>query len=368
MRIGVLSGAVKNAGDFLIEKRSVDLIKYHYPDAEICLFQRNQPLDDELEKLNQCDFIVMAGGPLFQPNVYPAVMPLVKDLKQIKPPVFSLGLGWKGKYTDEIYTTYRFSKEMHALIHKMSENAPLSCRDWYTVRALRENGYTDCVMTGCPAWYCLDILQHPDKRRQYVQDDSICISDPASQKNIHLVIPIVKAVRNKFPDSDVLYVVHRDDVNDANLDGKHNACLKDLQDKLDKLGVRTINIARGIEGFSVYDTCRFHIGFRVHAHIYNLSRGKQTILVNEDARGKGVNDALGLENLETEILSRIGENRTGNVRIALQAKDHEAAFQRKIEDYLDMCVRTRGFMYERAWESIREYYGAMCDYMKSWDR
>lgn len=366
MRIGVLSGAVKNAGDFLIEKRSVDLIRFHYPNADICLFQRNQPLDHELEALNQCDFIIMAGGPVLQPNVYPTVMPLVQDLRLINPPVYSLGLGWKGKHTDEIYTTYKFTDRMKMLLDKMSENGPLSCRDWYTVRVLKENGYSDCIMTGCPAWYCLDALQQPGERKKTICGETICISDPAVEKNIGMVLPLVKAVRKIFPESPIMYVVHRDNVNDSNLSVRHNERLRQLYDQLEKMGVQRTCIANGVEGFGIYDTCKFHIGFRVHAHIYNLSMGGQTVLINEDARGRGVNDALGLENIDTETLIWLGENRTGRVRAALQTKDAEAAFQRKVEYCLDMNIRTQGFIYERAWNSIKEYYGAMCGYIQSW--
>lgn len=158
MKIGILSGATKNAGDFLIEKRSKALIKSIYPDAELVRFQRNFPLDHELERVNRCDCIVFAGGPAFHPGIYPNNSPLVNDLSLIKPPMYSLGLGWKGRYEDEIYTTYKFTGKMRAFIDRLAQDAPLSCRDWYTVRVLRENGYSDCVMTGCPAWYCLDDL------------------------------------------------------------------------------------------------------------------------------------------------------------------------------------------------------------------
>ena len=370
MRIGVLSGAVKNAGDFLIEKRSLELIKYHYPSAEIRLFKRNIPLDCEIDRINQCDFIVMAGGPLLQPNLYPVAMPLVENLSLIQCPVYALGLGWKGKHIDELYTTYKFTDQMRALISKMSEHAPVSCRDWHTVRVLQQNGYDDCIMTGCPAWYCLEFLQYSDMGKQLTAgEETICISDPANEKNIDFVIPLVRAVRSIFPDSPIIYVVHRDKVNDVGLNAKYNKHLKTLTDALGKWGgVEQVCIANGSKGFAIYDTCKFHIGFRVHAHIYNLSRGKQSILINEDARGRGVNDALGLENIEPETWIRIAGERTGRIQVALQARNPEIAFQNKIEHYLDMNVQTHGFIYKRAWNSRREYYNAMCEYIKSWER
>ncbi len=91
-------------------------------------------------------------------------------------------------------------------------------------------------------------------------------------------------------------------------------------------------------------------------------------MINEDARGRGVNDALGLENIEPETWIRIAGERTGRIQVALQARNPEIAFQNKIEHYLDMNVQTHGFIYKRAWNSIREYYNAMCEYIKSWER
>ena len=41
-----------------------------------------------------------------------------------------------------------------------------------------------------------------------------------------------------------------------------------------------------------------HVGMRVHAHIYNLSIRNPSLLLEEDGRGAGVNDALGLARLK----------------------------------------------------------------------
>lgn len=89
-------------------------------------------------------------------------------------------------------------------------------------------------------------------------------------------------------------------------------------------------------------------------------------MINEDARGRGVNDAVGLENIDTETWIRTVWGRAGKVQIALQAKDTRVVFQNKIEQYLDMNEQTQGFIYERAWNSIKEYYNSMCAYIKSW--
>lgn len=70
-----------------------------------------------------------------------------------------------------------------------------------------------------------------------------------------------------------------------------------LRRELEDMRIEIHNIAYGCEGFRNYDECDLHIGYRVHAHIYNLSRRKRSILIEEDVRGAGVNHALGLWHL-----------------------------------------------------------------------
>lgn len=358
MQIGILSGAIRNAGDFLIEKRSFEIIKHIYPDAELIRFQRTEPLNHEIERMNQCDFIVLAGGPAFQPDIYSLNgIPLVDNLDDIIPPMYSLGLGWYGKVPEDLYTVYKFTDKTRQLINRLAKDAPLSCRDWYTVRALQENGYSNCIMAGCPAWYCLDILTGKERRKNVGGGrEAICISDPARKKNFDLIIPLIKTVKKMYPDSPIHYVMHRN----------NGELLSALGKEWRELKVETSCIEKSADGFSLYDDCKFHIGFRVHAHIYNLSRGGESILINEDARGMGVNNALGLENLNIDTLIRVAENRTGRVKISIPAKDSMAIFQRKVEHYLEMNSQTDGLLYERAWMSIEKYYDVMCDNIKGW--
>ena len=360
-----MSGAIKNAGDFLIEQRSIALIKQSYPEAEIMVYHRNLPMNDLLQDINQCRFIVMAGGPFFQENTYPTAVPLVEELSEIVPPIYSLGLGWKGHYEAEIYTTYKFGRKMKELISRMEEKAPISCRDWYTMRVLKENGYQNCIMTGCPAWYCLGKLNGEQEKENY--KDVICISDAAYSKNLPYVIDLVEVIRKQYTQSSIVYVIHRDKKGDSNIEREHNKLLEYVETELQERGVEIVCIANSEEGFSIYNNCKLHIGFRVHAHIYNLSRGNRSILINEDARGMGVNHALGIENIEIPTISVIAENRTKRLRIGMMPKEQHFLFQKKVSYYLEMNELAGEFIYKRAWESIEYYYKAMDGYIKSWD-
>ena len=154
---------------------------------------------------------------------------------------------------------------------------------------LRNIGITDSVMTGCPAWYYLPKLN--DFNIDFTGIDNvktICISDSAKLENKALDIALFELLRKEFKkDTKIYYVMHRNNWNK----------LENIKEASDKYGITTVSIAGSDTGLSIYDNCDIHIGFRVHAHIYNLSKRKYSILIEEDGRGAGVNDALGLPSI-----------------------------------------------------------------------
>lgn len=97
MKIALLSGASKNAGDFLIVQRSKELLSYFVKDAQIKEYDRSQKLDSQIDDINSNDVLVFAGGPAYISSMYPQKLPLVEDLNKIKIPFFALAMGWKGQ-------------------------------------------------------------------------------------------------------------------------------------------------------------------------------------------------------------------------------------------------------------------------------
>ena len=94
MKIALLSGAVKNAGDFLITKRSIELLLDVLPNVHITTYIRNSVLSaGQVEEINGMDSIIIAGGPYYKWDLYPQSMPLVNDLSELKPKVFMMGGG-----------------------------------------------------------------------------------------------------------------------------------------------------------------------------------------------------------------------------------------------------------------------------------
>ena len=280
MKIALLDGAYKNAGDFLIRDRATALIRKCIPEADLLCLKRNQ-IEKEIDAINDCEAIIFIGGPLVMQNVEDFV-PLNVCVNKITKPMMLLGVGWYGNSgTESAINHYNFHESTFVFLNKISScGFGIGCRDLYTYKVLRRAGITNVMVTGCPAWFDLDYI---DSINLNGRDDSvhmIGVSDPALPQNDHLAHLLLLYLKDKYPEAQIKFIMHRD--------GRSNNIIGNIKD------IEVIDISGKADGFSVYDNFDLHIGFRVHAHIYNLSHRKKSILIEEDGRGAGVNEILGL--------------------------------------------------------------------------
>jgi polysaccharide pyruvyl transferase WcaK-like protein len=63
------------------------------------------------------------------------------------------------------------------------------------------------------------------------------------------------------------------------------------------LGYRVINAAYDLSKIDFYRECDLHVGYRVHAQIDFLSYRHPSVLLNEDGRGEGLSQSLGLKGI-----------------------------------------------------------------------
>ena len=293
MKIAVLHGAIINAGDFLIKNRAIALLKYFYPDSEIVEYYRNQSLEEEIPEINTCDILIFAGGPGYCNEFYPMLAPITDDLNKIKIPVMLLGMGWWEHNLDvNSQYSYQFERPMRELFQKTTESGlKIGCRDVATVNVMRNNGYDNIIMTGCPAWYDLNYIGTSRYTgRGLAACRKICISDCGNMVHNGLAIVLMKYIRSFFGQCEIYYVCHEEFKDDGH----------EVETVMKELGIHLVDISGGDEGFAIYDDCDLHIGFRVHAHIYNLSRRNLSILLEEDTRGSSLNETLGLPEIRTK--------------------------------------------------------------------
>ena len=243
----------------------------------------------------------------------------------------------------------------------MKDNQSLGCRDWYTCRVLKNEGFNNYTMTGCPAWYDVEkidtlSLNLKTKLTELGKDNLICISDNANPKNNEAFIETVKCISDLYPDTKIQVIYHR---------GKKEDTSEIVQKISDKIEI--CDISGSVDGFSMYNECDLHIGFRVHAHIYNLSQGNVSILLNEDTRGAGVNHALGIEDLEFIEERKVIKNYLIKKKTKIQTAKNTKQIAEKIRDYIVYIDNTDYLQYRRAFESMKEYYNRMIQFIKAFE-
>ncbi|MGP3778034.1 polysaccharide pyruvyl transferase family protein [Halanaerobium saccharolyticum] len=295
----VLTGAKKNIGDFLITDRAKKLLREHKPEHELFQLPHWESLESNIDKVNQSDAIIIMGGPGFQPHFYPGVYKLMPDINDIKPPIIPMGLGWKGFPGDYLtLKNYKFTDQSLEVLKKIeTETEYISCRDYMTKKALKRNGLNNVLMTGCPVWYDLKSIG-----KEMIKPDKVnkIVFTPA-QKHIYRnqSIEVMKTLNNLFPEAIIYCSFHRgitsDDKFSPKKDEENNLIIKR---EAEKLGINVVDTSFDLEKLNFYDDCDLHVGYRVHGHIYFLSKRKPSILLHEDGRGRGVSKSLNLYGID----------------------------------------------------------------------
>lgn len=309
--IVLLSGQIKNIGDFLITDRAKKLFE-EFVDKDIVILDRTKKLDPHLDVINNSRFVVLCGGPAYTEDVYKGIYPMTDDLSRIKAPIIPFGLGWCGrpKGEPEAFQFNNDSKSFLKLVHNNIENS--SCRDSITEFVLNNNGFNNVVMTGCPVWY--DIPSIGKKFKEYSEVKNIVFSTAAHPRLVSQTVSLIKVLVRQFPNANITMSYHR-----GILPDKHTTIRATIGYLTKALGAKLVNknikikdVAYDLDKLNFYDDCDFHIGYRVHAHLYFLSKRLPSMLINEDGRGQGMMKTMNLpsfnvndENLLTEIENQI---------------------------------------------------------------
>ncbi|MCK5342683.1 MAG: polysaccharide pyruvyl transferase family protein, partial [Candidatus Heimdallarchaeota archaeon] len=123
----LLTGGKKNIGDYLIGERTRKLLMHERPDRQIVEMYPWGPLDEKKDQINNSKAVIIHGGPGYQPNMYPGIYPLLKDLREIKVPIIPMSLGWKGIPGDDLsLRSYRFNDTSMELLKKIHDSCEFS--------------------------------------------------------------------------------------------------------------------------------------------------------------------------------------------------------------------------------------------------
>jgi hypothetical protein len=287
-----LTGAFRNAGDYLIGHRARALLR-EFVDPEV-INQNRLAIDEQSYKnFDAASALILCGGPAYQPQIFPKIYPL--DMDRVKTKIVPMGLGWKGNLA-QAPEDFKFPEPAAKFIHEVHSDIRLSSvRDHVTLGILNGMGIKNVSMTGCPAWYDMDFVDH-----DFVFNASpkrIVFSLPAKPQPE--TFGVLAWLAREFPKADRYLALHHGWR--PSKTEKGNA-LRNWHLQVSAFsalrGFKTVSIADGLDKMlELYGAADLHVGYRVHAHLLTLSQRRASILIAEDSRGVGQVSSLGGEPL-----------------------------------------------------------------------
>lgn len=363
MEIALLSGAYKNAGDYLIEKRAKSLLEHFIPNIHCNRFLRSE-INEKLDKINEMDVIVFTGGPIYMNNI-DGYLPLDRCIREMKPKIMIMGGGWYGRGSGTARTyAYDFTSKTKEFLKMIDSNGyGLSCRDLYSVKILKKAGMENVKMTGCPAWYYLPKVFQKNIENSEWNIKKITVSDPALERNFPLALQLIRYLKSVFSNAEILFLFHRGIGQDRYTNAKSAEWRQKFVNELTNGGVNIKDISYSCKGFTLYDGCDLHIGFRVHAHLYNLSMRQRSILIEEDGRGTGADEVLGLPSIkayndEIQISNRYAD-KIGRILL----KETNSYLIEEVDNYLQVLCDTKDQYLINAYQLQEKYFENMREYV-----
>jgi len=181
IRIGVLYGAITNAGDFLIYERGKRLLENFFDNSfDLSYIKRFKHIDGDF------DGLIILGGPLISRKMHIQSKNISKYIKNRNIPVFCVGLGVSGqKFNSE--NNYFLDNASVSFWKQIYESSKLfSVRDKITYKILNNYGIKT-ELTGCCALFDLENLENenPIKNKKYF--NKIAVTIP----NLSAKLPII---------------------------------------------------------------------------------------------------------------------------------------------------------------------------------
>lgn len=294
----VLHGAISNAGDFLIRKRLLALLRAIRPDRRLVVSERWRPLDPNAPETRNASAVILGGGPAWQRNLHPGIYPLCEDLARIDCPIVPIGIGWKSPFADEAARrTFRFEPSSQRLLERIEHDGlPGTSRDAPSLDIARRAGLTHQRMGGCPAWYALDHMDAPFRSPDRVA--RLAVSPGALHMRhrgfARQARDVLALMTTRYPDAERIAAFHHPLDVAPNLERRHMDAQRALAGEARRLGYRVEELSGSAEAMeSLYAGVDLHVGYRVHAHILRASLRGPSVLIAEDSRGFGAAQALG---------------------------------------------------------------------------
>lgn len=304
MKFLMLTSPYTNAGDFLIFERAKKLLENQDKEVYVEMFHetRKDQFDLSIKDINGYSGIVTGGGGAQFVEEYILKTFVYNNLDEIKVPIHYMGTGLYGRTGDEsdVYQV-KYSEPVRDYFRKILQRGGSICaRDFTVASVFKHNDINGYDITGCPAWFDLRNVGtynvkktiFEDVQRVIVSNQGITKNSSEHEEKALQTIELLKYLKNKFNNPEMI-VTFNNGI-DTKYSSKHNRM---VQEFALSSNIECLDMCGGSDGFAVIDEADIHIGYRLHSHIYSLSKRVPSVLIEEDLRGYGFNDTLGLPHL-----------------------------------------------------------------------
>lgn len=305
-KILVVGRPFSNGGDFLIYERAIAALKAAYPDAQFTVNLKNDA-QFIIDEINEYDAIVTGGGGAQFAEPYVKTSFFYQHFDEITTPIHYMGTGLYGADgEDATLYEYPYSDEMIRYFNQVVERGgQLAARDWVVDAILRNSGVKGVIMAGCPAWYDPEMLAKPETdavfktsfadreiRKIAVSNHGLTKNAQDHGKKLSQIEELILFLKENYPAAEIMLTFN---------DGYITKYSKDynltLQKWAEEQGVKCVELSSDAAKFKALDGIDLHVGFRVHTHIYCISRMIPSLLIEEDIRGFGMNETLHLPHI-----------------------------------------------------------------------
>ena len=294
MKYLLTSKAISNGGDYLFTFRGIELAKKMLGKENIKYVNANIDEWKQLD-LEEYDKVLVLGGPLYTNRLLEMdAFPILYEMKNRKKKIYFLGCGcYLNDDNGANVWNERFEPDVKELLDYVDYNGLLGCRDYLTSRILKNNGFSNVIMTGCPAWFSTDnkpfVINRTINKIVFSDAGLTKTKEIADEKYLQ-TISVLQFIQNKFKNSTIIYTFNNGI--ETKLSADFN---KKVVAYLNEQNIKYFDLSNTSKKFELYNTCDLHIGYRLHSHIYSLTQGIPSILICEDARGIGFDKVFGLE-------------------------------------------------------------------------
>ena len=347
----MLSGAISNAGDYLIKHSAVRLLKRLRPDRALVLRDRRQPLDPHDAQVADAAAILLCGGPAWQPDVYPRIYPLAADLSQLRAPIAPLALGWRAP-AGAREEDFSFIDPARPLIERIAADGLIgTCRDDTTLRLLQRAGLTNQRMGGCTSWFHFPSFGRPmtpysTVERVAVSIGALPMDDPSFADQTERVLAVLST---RYSAAEHIAVFHHPLAGASNLAPRRAQAQRRLASRVAAMGWSVTDVGGEARSMmDLYEQVDLHIGFRVHAHLFRCALRRPSVLIAEDTRAHDATASLGhtalsgvvvredgqigpAQDLQTQLVTRLdAEERSGWAGLRTVPDHIERAFRETV--------------------------------------